>query len=104
MLIIRIGGSSPSMSITENGAALATPVGPSVVASAMGRGTIRLAIYNVACAEMPTLCRRMGLAPAVALQHMGHSPCIGTGAMRLRVPFMIARQYEPATMKMVLWQ
>ncbi|MEY3252036.1 MAG: 2-hydroxy-3-oxopropionate reductase [Pseudomonadota bacterium] len=35
---------------------------------------------------------------------MGHSPCIGTGAMRLRVPFMIARQYEPATMKMVLWQ
>jgi 3-hydroxyisobutyrate dehydrogenase-like beta-hydroxyacid dehydrogenase len=58
----------------------------------------------VAYAEMVTLCRRMGLDPAVALQHMGHSPYIGTGAMRLRVPFMIARQYEPATMKMVLWQ
>jgi MAF protein len=55
-------------------------------------------------AEMVTLCRRMGLDPAVALQHMGHSPYIGTGAMRLRVPFMIERQYEPATMKMVLWQ
>jgi 3-hydroxyisobutyrate dehydrogenase-like beta-hydroxyacid dehydrogenase len=63
-----------------------------------------VAIYNVAYAEMVTLCRRMGLDPAVALQHMGHSPYLGTGAMRLRVPFMIARQYEPATMKMVLWQ
>ncbi len=63
-----------------------------------------VAIYNVAYAEMVTLCRRMGLDPAVALQHMGHSPYIGTGAMRLRVPMMIERQYEPATMKMVLWQ
>lgn len=63
-----------------------------------------MAIYNVAYAERVTLCRRMGLDPAVALQHMGHSPYIGAGAMRLRVPFMIARQYEPATMKMVLWQ
>ncbi len=63
-----------------------------------------VAIYNVAYAEMVTLCRRMGLDPAVALQHMGHSPYIGTGAMRLRVPFMIARQYEPATMKIALWQ
>ncbi len=63
-----------------------------------------VAIYNVAYAELVTLCRRMGLDPAVALQHIGHSPYIGTGAMRLRVPFMIARQYEPATMKMVLWQ
>lgn len=63
-----------------------------------------VAIYNVAYAEMVTLCRRMGLDPAVALQHMGHSPYLGTGAMRLRVPFMIARHYEPATMKLELWQ
>ena len=63
-----------------------------------------VAIYNVAYAEMVTLCRRMGLDPAVALQHMGHSPYIGTGAMRLRVPFMIDRRYEPATMKVTLWQ
>ncbi len=63
-----------------------------------------VAIYNVAYAEMVNLCRRMGLDPAMALQHMGHSPYIGTGAMRLRVPFMIERQYEPATMKIALWQ
>lgn len=63
-----------------------------------------VAIYNVAYAEMVTLCRRMGLDPAVALQHLGHSPYLGTGAMRLRVPFMIERRYEPATMKIALWQ
>lgn len=63
-----------------------------------------VAIYNVAYAEMVTFCRRMGLDPAVALEHMGHSPYIGTGAMRLRVPFMIERRYEPATMKIDLWQ
>lgn len=63
-----------------------------------------VAIYNVAYAEMVTLCRRMGLDPAVALKRMGPSPYIGTGAMRLRVPFMIERRYEPATMKIALWQ
>ena len=63
-----------------------------------------VAIYNVAYAEMVTLCRRMGLDPALALQHLGHSPYLGTGAMRLRVPFMIERRYEPATMKISLWQ
>jgi len=63
-----------------------------------------VAIYNLAYAEMVTLCRRMGLDPAVALAHLGHSPYLGTGAMRLRVPMMIEGRYEPATMKMVLWQ
>jgi 3-hydroxyisobutyrate dehydrogenase-like beta-hydroxyacid dehydrogenase len=63
-----------------------------------------VAIYNVAYAEMVTLCRRMGLDPALALQHLGPSPYLGTGAMRLRVPFMIERRYEPATMKIALWQ
>jgi L-threonate 2-dehydrogenase len=63
-----------------------------------------VAIYNVAYAEMVTLCRRMGLDPAAALQHMGTSSYLGTGAMRLRVPFMIERRYEPATMKIALWQ
>ena len=61
-------------------------------------------IYNVACAEMATLCRAMGLDPQVALEHMGHSPYIGTGLMRLRLPMMIERHYEPATMKIDLWQ
>lgn len=63
-----------------------------------------VAIYNVAYAEMVTLCRRMGLDPAVALAHLGHSPYLGTGAMRLRVPMMIEGRYEPATMKLALWQ
>jgi L-threonate 2-dehydrogenase len=63
-----------------------------------------VAIYNVAYAEMVTLCRGMGLDPAVALAHLGHSPYLGTGAMRLRVPMMIERRYEPATMKLALWQ
>jgi putative dehydrogenase len=63
-----------------------------------------VAIYNVAYAEMVTLCRRMGLDPAVALAQMGHSPYIGTGAMRLRMPMMIERKYEPASMKIALWQ
>ena len=43
-LIITMGGSSPSMLNIENGAALTTPSGPSVVTSAIGRGTMRLAI------------------------------------------------------------
>ena len=63
-----------------------------------------VAIYNVAYAEMVTLCRRMDLDPAVALAQMGHSPYIGTGAMRLRMPMMIERSYEPASMKIALWQ
>jgi 3-hydroxyisobutyrate dehydrogenase-like beta-hydroxyacid dehydrogenase len=63
-----------------------------------------VAIYNVAYAEMVTLCRRMGLDPAVALAQMGDSPYIGTGAMRLRMPMMIERNYEPASMKIALWQ
>jgi 3-hydroxyisobutyrate dehydrogenase-like beta-hydroxyacid dehydrogenase len=63
-----------------------------------------VAILNVACAEMTALCRRMGLDPAIALRHMGHSPYIGTGLMRMRMPMMIARQYQPATMKLSLWQ
>ncbi len=63
-----------------------------------------VAIYNVAYAEMVTLCCRMGLDPAVALAQMGHSPYIGTGSMRLRMPMKIERKYEPASMKIALWQ
>ena len=44
MLTITMGGSSPSMLNMLKGAALTTPPGLSVVISAMGRGTIRLAI------------------------------------------------------------
>lgn len=58
-----------------------------------------VAILNVACAEMVALCRKMGLDPRVALQHMGHSPYLGTGLMRIRMPMMLDRRYQPATMK-----
>lgn len=63
-----------------------------------------VAILNVACAEMVALCRKMGLDPRVALQHMGDSPYIGTGLMRIRMPMMIERRYQPATMKIGVWQ
>lgn len=63
-----------------------------------------VAILNVACAEMVALCRKMGLDPQVALKHMGHSPYIGTGLMRIRMPMMLDRRYQPATMKIGIWQ
>ncbi|MOA04573.1 hypothetical protein D3C78_1241360 [compost metagenome] len=44
MLTMTMGGSSPSMLNMLNGAALTTPVSDKVVISAIGRGTIRLAI------------------------------------------------------------
>jgi hypothetical protein len=44
MLSITMGGSSPSMLNMLKGAAFTTPCGPTVVTSAIGRGTIRLAI------------------------------------------------------------
>ena len=44
MLSITTGGSSPTMLNMLNGAALTVPSAPSVVTSAIGRGTIRLAM------------------------------------------------------------
>ncbi|KAG1088304.1 hypothetical protein G6F40_013529 [Rhizopus arrhizus] len=44
MLTMTMGGSSPSMLHMLKGAALTTPVSDRVVISAIGRGTIRLAI------------------------------------------------------------
>jgi L-threonate 2-dehydrogenase len=64
----------------------------------------QVAILNVACAEMVAFCRKMGLDPRVALQHMGNSPYIGTGLMRIRMPMMLDRSYQPATMKIGVWQ
>lgn len=63
-----------------------------------------VAIYNVACAESVALARKMGLDPQQVLDLFGSSPVIGTGVMRLRMPFMIQRQYEPPTMKVEVWQ
>lgn len=63
-----------------------------------------VAIYNVAYAESVNLCRKMGLDPRMVLKHFGDSPVLGTGVMRLRMPFMIDRQYSPPTMKVEVWQ
>jgi L-threonate 2-dehydrogenase len=63
-----------------------------------------VAIYNVACAESVTLARKMGLDPQQVLDLFGSSPVIGTGVMRLRMPFMIRRKYSPPTMKVEVWQ
>lgn len=63
-----------------------------------------VAIYNVAYAEVVTFARRMGLDPRVMHDLFADSPVLGTGVMRLRMPFMIERSYEPPTMKVEVWQ
>lgn len=63
-----------------------------------------VAIYNVACAESVALARKMGLDPQQVLDLFGSSPVIGTGVMRLRMPFMIRHEYQPPTMKVEVWQ
>ena len=63
-----------------------------------------VAIYNVAYAEVVTFARKMDLDPAEMLKLFGNSPVLGTGVMRLRMPFMIERNYSPPTMKIQVWQ
>jgi len=63
-----------------------------------------VAIYNVACAESTIFAKKIGLDPQDVLDIFGPSPVIGTGVMRLRMPFMIDRQYTPPTMKVEVWQ
>lgn len=63
-----------------------------------------VAIYNVACAESVTLARKMGLDPQDVFDLFGNSQVIGHGVMRLRMPFMIRREYSPPTMKVEVWQ
>ncbi len=63
-----------------------------------------VAIYNVAYAESVTLARKMGLDPREMLKLFGPSAVLGTGVMRLRMPFMIERKYTPPTMKIEVWQ
>ena len=63
-----------------------------------------VAIYNVAYAESVTLARKMGLDPREMLKLFGTSAVLGTGVMRLRMPFMVERNYTPPTMKIEVWQ
>ena len=63
-----------------------------------------VAIYNVAYGEVVTLGRKMGLDVRQMLALFGPSPVLGTGVMRLRMPFMLDRKYSPPTMKVEVWQ
>ena len=63
-----------------------------------------VAIYNVAYGEVVTFARKMGLDPKKMLELFGESPVLGTGVMRLRMPFMLERKYSPPTMKVEVWQ
>jgi 3-hydroxyisobutyrate dehydrogenase-like beta-hydroxyacid dehydrogenase len=63
-----------------------------------------VAIYNVAYGEVVTFARKMGLDPRRMLELFGSSPVLGTGVMRLRMPFMLDRTYSPPTMKVEVWQ
>ena len=63
-----------------------------------------VAIYNVAYGEVVTLARKMGLEPRRMFELFAASPVLGTGVMRLRMPFMLDREYLPPTMKVAVWQ
>jgi 3-hydroxyisobutyrate dehydrogenase-like beta-hydroxyacid dehydrogenase len=63
-----------------------------------------VAIYNVAAAEALTFALKMGLDPREALDVFGPSPVVGNGVLRLRGRMMTEGRYEPATMKVSVWQ
>ena len=46
----------------------------------------------------------MGLDVRQMLALFGPSQVLGTGVMRLRMPFMLDRKYSPPTMKVEVWQ
>jgi L-threonate 2-dehydrogenase len=62
-----------------------------------------VAINNVATAEAMLLAERAGLDPNIVIEMVG--PGAGGSRMfQLRAPMMVARLYEPATMKVSTWQ
>jgi 3-hydroxyisobutyrate dehydrogenase-like beta-hydroxyacid dehydrogenase len=63
-----------------------------------------VAIYNVAYGESVTFARKMGLDAQQVVDLFGNSGVLGTGVMRLRMPFMAKRKYSPPTMKVQVWQ
>ena len=69
----------------------------SIIARALFKAGLEVVGYDPLPAARVRLRRSGGPA-------LGHSPCIGTDAMRLRMPMMIERNYEPASMKIALWQ
>lgn len=62
-----------------------------------------VAIHNVATAEAMILAERAGLNPKMVVDMVG--PGAGGSRMfQMRAPMMAARVYEPATMKVSIWQ
>jgi putative dehydrogenase len=72
---------------------------------AFGNGTKMkfVAVHNVATAEAMLLGVRSGLDPAVLCEVAG-SGAGGSRVFDLRGPLMAERRYEPATMKLDIWQ
>jgi len=62
-----------------------------------------VAIHNVASAEAVTLAKKSGLDMEQFYEVISSSPC-SSKIFELRAPLMIDNTYEPATMKLDIWQ
>ena len=62
-----------------------------------------VAIHNVASAEAVILAKRSGLNMEQFYKVISSSPC-SSKIFELRAPLMISNTYEPATMKLDVWQ
>jgi 3-hydroxyisobutyrate dehydrogenase-like beta-hydroxyacid dehydrogenase len=62
-----------------------------------------VAVHNVATAEAMLLGVRSGLDPKV-IQQVAGAGAGGSRVFDLRGPLMVERRYEPATMKLEIWQ
>jgi 3-hydroxyisobutyrate dehydrogenase-like beta-hydroxyacid dehydrogenase len=63
-----------------------------------------VAILNVAVGESLTFARAMGLDARAVWEMFAENPVIGTGVYKLRGRQMVERVYQPATMKVEVWQ
>ena len=63
-----------------------------------------VAILNVAVGESLTFARTMGLDARKVWDMFAENPVIGTGVYKLRGRQMVERVYQPATMKVEVWQ
>ncbi|HWI12616.1 MAG TPA: NAD(P)-dependent oxidoreductase, partial [Burkholderiales bacterium] len=63
-----------------------------------------VAILNVAVGESLTFARAMGLDARAVWAQFAENPVIGTGVYKLRGKQMVERVYQPATMKVEVWQ
>ena len=63
-----------------------------------------VAILNVAVGESLTFARAMGLDARAVWEQFAENPVIGTGVYKLRGRQMVERVYQPATMKVEVWQ